>query len=284
MPPSVSTISELRAQHHAWRASGLRIGFVPTMGALHAGHVSLVRLLKARMDRVTASIFVNPKQFAPHEDLESYPRDLAGDCQKLADAGCDLIFTPERAAMYPAGFATNVLVSGVSEGLESSIRPHFFGGVATIVTKLLLQSLPDAAAFGEKDYQQLLVVRALVRDLDVPVEIVAGQTVREADGLAMSSRNAYLSPKQRAIAPALYANLCRCAAQIGAGLPLAPTLAEGEAALRAAGFDAVEYLAARGAEDLAILPGPALDRPGRLLVAVKLGKTRLIDNVRIDPA
>lgn len=282
MPPCVSTISALRAQHHAWRAGGLRIGFVPTMGALHAGHLSLVRLLKARLDRVTASIFVNPKQFAPHEDLESYPRDLAGDCQKLADAGCDLIFTPERDTMYPSDFATSVLVSGVSEGLESSIRPHFFGGVATIVTKLLLQSLPDAAAFGEKDYQQLLVVRALVRDLDVPVDILAGETVREADGLAMSSRNAYLSPAQRAIAPALYATLSRCAARIAAGEPLAPVLADGETTLRAAGFDGVEYLAARGAEDLAILPGPALDRPGRLLVAVKLGKTRLIDNVRID--
>lgn len=283
MPPSVSSIQALRAQHASWRGAGLRIGFVPTMGALHEGHLSLVRLLKAHTDRVTASIFVNPSQFAPHEDLDAYPRDLAGDSAKLAQAGCDLIFAPERAAIYPPGFATSVAVSGVSEGLESAVRPHFFGGVATIVTKLLLQAMPHLAAFGEKDYQQLLVVRALVRDLDIPVEIMAGVTMREADGLAMSSRNAYLTPAQRAIAPALHAGLKHCAGRLRAGTAIALALDQAQADLQAAGFESIEYLALRSPLDLSALPGPLLDRPGRLLAAVRLGTTRLIDNIPVDP-
>ncbi len=284
MPLSVSSVIALRAQHAAWRAEGQRIGFVPTMGALHEGHLSLVRLLKAKADRVTASIFVNPRQFAAHEDLDAYPRDLAGDFAKLADAGCDLIFTPERAAMYPQGFTTSVQVGGVSEGLESSARPHFFGGVATVVAKLLLQTQPHCAAFGEKDYQQLLVVRALARDLDFPVEILAGPTLREADGLAMSSRNAYLSTAQRAIAPHLHGQLQSCAARIRARQAITPALRLAEAALIKAGFDQVDYIALRGPEDLAPLPGPTLDRPARLLAAVKLGATRLIDNIAVEAA
>lgn len=284
MPPCVSSVSALRAQHESWRGAGLRIGFVPTMGALHEGHLSLVRLLKGHTDRVTASIFVNPRQFAPHEDLDAYPRDPSGDFAKLASAGCDLIFTPDRAAMYPAGFATSVEVSSVSEELEGAARPHFFGGVATIVAKLFLQTLPHMAAFGEKDYQQLLVVRALTRDLDIPVEIVAGPTMREADGLAMSSRNAYLTGAQRAIAPALHSQLQHCAEQIRAGNAIAPVLRQAEAALLAAGFDHVDYIALRSPEDLAPLPGPILDRPGRLLAAAKLGTTRLIDNIGVDGA
>lgn len=282
MPPSVSTVSALRAHHEAWRAASLRIGFVPTMGALHEGHLSLVRLLKRQTDRVTASIFVNPRQFAAHEDLDAYPRDLEGDMAKLASAGCDLIFTPERAAMYPAGFITSVQVSGVSEGLEGSARPHFFGGVATIVAKLLLQTLPHMAAFGEKDYQQLLVVRALTRDLDIPVDILAGPTVREADGLAMSSRNAYLTIPQRAIAPALHGQLQQCAERLRKGANIESALRQAEVALLTAGFDHVDYIALRGPHDLAQLPGPILDRPGRLLAAARLGTTRLIDNIGVE--
>ena len=187
----------LRAAVAQWRREGRRVGLVPTMGALHEGHLSLVRTAKERCDRIVASLFVNPKQFAPHEDFDRYPRNEAGDASLLASAGCDLLFAPPGAVMYPDGHATNVIVTSVSTPLEGEMRPHFFGGVATVVTKLLLQCLPDAAFFGEKDYQQLQVIKQLARDLDIPVEIVAGPTVREASGLAMSTRNKYLSEAAR---------------------------------------------------------------------------------------
>lgn len=278
--PIVRTVADLRAAVAAWRGAGLKVGLAPTMGALHEGHLSLVRLLKARgADRVVASLFVNPKQFAPHEDLGRYPRDEAGDAAKLAGAGCDLLFAPGPSEVYPQGFATSVAVTGVSEGLESVTRPHFFGGVATVVTKLLLQCLPDVAAFGEKDYQQLLVIRRLSTDLDIPVEIIAGPTVREADGVAMSSRNAYLNDAQRAAAPELFRRLDEAATQLGAGAPIDATMAALRAAL-AATFDAVEYAALCDAQTLA--PLQTVDRQARLLAAVRLGTTRLIDNVAVQ--
>ena len=278
MPSTVASVADLRRRIAGWRGAGARIGLVPTMGALHEGHLSLVRLLKPRCERVVASIFVNPKQFAAHEDFGAYPRDMEGDAAKLDEAGCDLVYTPEPAEMYPAGFATSVSVGGVSEGLESASRPHFFGGVATVVAKLLLQALPDEAAFGEKDYQQLLVVKRLVRDLDIPVEITAGPTVREPDGLAMSSRNAYLTPAERAIAGRFNLLLREAVTALERGAAIAPTLAETAERLAAAGFDRVDYLTLRDAETLAELAGASLDRPARLLSTVLLGRTRLLDN------
>jgi pantoate--beta-alanine ligase len=280
--PVVRTVPDLRAAIAAWRAQGLAVGMVPTMGALHEGHLSLVRLAKREADRCVASLFVNPKQFAAHEDLDRYPRDEQGDAAKLASAGCDLLWAPATEIMYPAGFSTAVSVSGVSEGLESAIRPHFFGGVATVVTKLLLQALPDVAAFGEKDYQQLLVIRKLVADLDIPVRVLAGETVREPDGTAMSSRNAYLTPAERAVAGRLNKLLFAAAGTLEAGALVAPTLEALRADLARAGFDAVEYAELCDAGTLA--PVAALDRPARLLAAVRVGATRLIDNVAVSAA
>jgi pantoate--beta-alanine ligase len=249
------------------------------MGALHEGHLSLVRTAKERCDRAVASLFVNPRQFAPHEDFERYPRDEAGDAALLASAGCDLLFAPERSVMYPEGFATSVVVTDVSTTLEGEMRPHFFGGVATVVTKLLLQCLPDRAFFGEKDYQQLLVIRRLARDLDMPIEIVGCATVREHDGLAMSSRNAYLSPDERRVAGRLNLILHDAikAAHHGAAL----TEAEAEAArhLIAAGFTSIDYVAIRDAGTLRRID--TLSRPARILAAAWLGKTRLIDNMAV---
>jgi len=273
------TVPELRAAVGAWRAQGLRVGFVPTMGALHEGHLSLVRQAKERCDRVSASLFVNPRQFAPHEDFERYPRDEAGDSKLLASAGCDLLYAPERAAMYPEGFATNVIVSDVSTPLEGEFRPHFFGGVATVVTKLLLQALPDAALFGEKDYQQLLVIKRMARDLDIPVEIVGCATVREHDGLAMSSRNAYLSADERRIAARLNHLMHDAIKAAHAGAAIDALEAETSRHLLAAGFTSVDYLAIRDAETLQ--PVTDIARPTRILAAAWLGKTRLIDNMAV---
>lgn len=272
--PICRTVPELRAAIAGMRRLGFSVGFAPTMGALHEGHLSLVRLLKARTDRVVASIFVNPKQFAAHEDLGAYPRDEAGDVAKLASAGCDLVFAPHPEVMYPAEFNTSVSVSGVSAPLEGEARPHFFGGVATVVTKLLLQCLPDVAAFGEKDYQQLLVIRRLVKDLDIPVEILAGETVREADGLAMSSRNAYLTADERAIAGKLNLVMREAAAAIVAGAPAQATLAEAQTRLVQLGFSPIDYVSLCDTQNLS----PADRAPARLLVAAWLGRTRLIDN------
>ncbi len=287
LPPKtldiVRSIADLRAAVAAWRKAGLTVGLVPTMGALHEGHLSLVRLAKTRADRCVASLFVNPKQFAAHEDLDRYPRDEAGDAAKLQSAGCDLLFAPPHGEVYPPGFATSVTVDGVSAPLEGVIRPHFFGGVATVVTKLLLQCLPDVAVFGEKDYQQLLVIRKLTADLDIPVEIVAGETVREADGTAMSSRNAYLTPAQRVIAGKLNILLARMAATLRAGAPIATSLEALHAGLIAAGFDTVEYASLCDADTLAAVDTPTLQSTARLLAAVTLGATRLIDNVAVSP-
>ena len=218
--PHATTISALRTRIRTWREDKLRVGFVPTMGALHEGHISLVRLAKAHCDRVVASIFVNPKQFAAGEDLDTYPRTLIADAEKLTDAQCDLIYLPTNEIMYPQGYSANVSLKGPALGLESEARPHFFDGVATVVAKLFNQVRPDMAFFGEKDYQQLLVIKQMVKDLDFPIDILGGETLREKDGLAMSSRNAYLSADERSRAARLNAILTDFAAALEAGPPM----------------------------------------------------------------
>lgn len=280
--PLVSAVSDLRAVLARWRADGLSIGFVPTMGALHAGHIALVTQALSRCDRVVASIFVNPAQFAPGEDFDAYPRTLEADAAKLAAAGCHLLFAPRARDMYPDGFATTVALTGPAEGLESAARPHFFSGVATVVTKLLNQVRPDVAVFGEKDYQQLLVIRRLAADLDMETLIEAGETVREADGLALSSRNAYLSPADRQRAGRLNVILADFAAQLEAGGDIAQAEAAALEAARAA-FDSVDYVTARCALTLAPLDPGRLGRPARVLAAVRVGSTRLIDNRAASP-
>ena len=280
-PPTVRTVAGLRGQVSHWRAAGLSVGFAPTMGALHEGHLSLIRLAKARADRVIASIFVNPTQFAPGEDFDAYPRDEARDAALLAEAGCDLLYAPAVEEMYPAGASTTVTVSGVSEPLDGAARPGHFAGVATVVTKLLLQAGPDLAVFGEKDYQQLQVIRRLAADLDIPVEIVGAPTVRAPDGLALSSRNAYLTPTERQIAPTLHRVLTETAARLRVGAPVAQAEASAVAALRSSGFQRVDYVEVRDAADLSRLgPGP-VGPGGRILAAAVLGRTRLIDNLAI---
>ncbi len=277
--PAARDVAALREVVNTWRKAGLSVGLVPTMGALHEGHLSLVRTAKERCDRVVASLFVNPRQFAPHEDFERYPRDEAGDSAMLASAGCDLLFAPERSVMYPEGFATSVVVMDVSTTLEGEMRPHFFGGVATVVTKLLLQCLPDKAFFGEKDYQQLLVIKRLARDLDMPIEIVGCATVREHDGLAMSSRNAYLSADERRVAARLNHVMHDAIKAARHGAPIADAEAEASRHVLAAGFTSVDYIAIRDAETLARVAD--LSKPARILAAAWLGKTRLIDNMAV---
>jgi len=256
------------------------IALVPTMGALHDGHLTLVRAARRKCDRVVVSIFVNPAQFAPHEDLASYPRTWDADIAALKALKVDVVWAPNVAAMYPEGFATKVAPGGPAlAGLEDKFRPHFFGGVCTVVAKLPLQVQPDIATFGEKDYQQLKVVTAMARDLDIATRIVGVPTIREKDGLAMSSRNAYLSAEERTAAPTLQRVLKECAAKLKKGATFAPTLIEGEAQIEQAGF-AVDYLEARHAETLARISS-IKDGPVRLLVAAKIGRTRLIDNIAV---
>jgi pantoate--beta-alanine ligase len=274
--PVVRSIADLRATLRDFRQAGHRIGLVPTMGALHEGHLALIAAAKARGCKVVATIFVNPKQFAPTEDLATYPRDEAGDLAKLAAAGTDLLFAPGAADVYPIGFSTSVQVTGVSDHLCGATRPHFFGGVATVVTKLLLQALPDMAFFGEKDFQQLQVIRRLARDLDIPVEIIGVPSVREADGLAMSSRNRYLTAEQRKIASHLPALMRDLAQNLRDGKPAADRLADGNQRLLAAGFDKVDYLELCDAD--LVQPIAAATPPSRLFVAAFVGHTRLIDN------
>lgn len=265
----------------AWRKEGLRIGFVPTMGALHVGHLSLVKIALEHADRVVVSIFVNPTQFAPHEDFDDYPRCEADDIKKLAEIGTHLVYTPTALEMYPEGFATAIKVGGPSAGLCGGARPHFFDGVSIVVTKLLMQVSPDVAVFGEKDYQQLLVIRRMTADLDIPTTILSGATAREADGLAISSRNQYLSTQERPIAAQLQKTLQETAASLSCGVPSAKALTDGIQALQAAGFRKIDYLELRDAKTLT--PLDALETSGRLLVAAWLGKTRLIDNIAVEP-
>lgn len=280
LPPVARRVVELRDQVKAWRNAGLKVALVPTMGALHEGHLTLVRAALESADKVVVSIFVNPTQFGPNEDFDAYPRTLDADRAALSTVGASLVYAPTVGEMYPDGFATAITVSGVSEGLCGDLRPGHFSGVATVVSKFLLQAMPDFAAFGEKDYQQLQVIRRLVRDLDIPVSIIGVPTVREADGLARSSRNAYLSAESRAIAPALYRTLQDTAAAIRAGADVDAALEAGKRAILAAGFASVDYLELRAADGLA--PLSELDRPARMLVAAYLGKTRLIDNIAVE--
>ncbi|HET9902763.1 MAG TPA: pantoate--beta-alanine ligase [Xanthobacteraceae bacterium] len=279
--PVVRTVASLRRAVARFRAAGETVALVPTMGALHEGHLSLVRRGRTRADRVVVSIFVNPTQFAPSEDFDTYPRTFASDRAALRECRADLIWAPASVAeMYPAGFATRVVPAGpAAVGLEDAFRPDFFSGVATVVTKLLLQCLPDVAIFGEKDFQQLRVVERIVADLNIPVRIVGAPTVREADGLAMSSRNVYLSEKERAAAATLYATLTGCARALREGVPVAEALARGRASIAKAGF-ALDYLEARHALTLERIENLG-EGPIRLLVAARLGATRLIDNLAV---
>lgn len=274
------TISELRRAVLPWRTAGEKIALVPTMGALHGGHLALVRAARRRAPRIVVSVFVNPAQFAPHEDLASYPRRLDSDVTALSAMGVDLVWAPPVEVMYPPEFATRIVPEGpATVGLEDKFRPHFFSGVATVVGKLLIQCMPDFAMFGEKDYQQLKVVTRLASDLDLAVKITAVPTVRESDGLALSSRNAYLSADERKVAPTLYRVLRESADKIARGALLARVLDEGSAAIERAGFT-LDYLEARHAETLQPLAS-VKDGPLRLLVAARLGKTRLIDNIAV---
>jgi pantoate--beta-alanine ligase len=279
--PIARTVAALRAEIADWRSDGLSVALVPTMGALHEGHLSLIRLASEHADRVVASLFVNPTQFAPHEDLDAYPRNEAADALMLAETGCHLLYAPSVEEMYRPGFATRVAVSGVSEPLDGQARPHHFGGVATVVTKLLIQCGPDAAVFGEKDYQQLQVIRRLTADLDLPVRIIGGPIVRAPSGLALSSRNAYLSDAERAVAERLNVILAEAARSLRDGAPIERVETDGGQALRQAGFDRIDYFEARDAESLERLPGPTVDRPARLLAAAVIGRTRLIDNMAV---
>lgn len=272
-------VPALRAALEPWRRAGARIGLVPTMGALHAGHLALVRQARAECDRVVATIFINPIQFNLAADLERYPRDEAGDAAQLAAAGVGLLFAPPVEVMYPDGFATTVSVAGLTDCLCGTTRPGHFTGVTTVVSKLLLQALPDTAYFGEKDYQQLLVVRRMVADLDFPVRIAAVPTVREPDGLALSSRNRSLTPEQRAKAPALYRVLTDLAGRLAAGEAAEPALASGRTALLEAGFERIDYLELRDGETLSDLDRATPN--ARLFAAAWLGPIRLIDNVAV---
>jgi len=275
----VRNILDLRKETAAWRAEGLASAVVPTMGALHQGHLTLVREGLKHADRVVATIFVNPKQFAVHEDLGRYPRTEASDVAQLEEAGAHLVFAPAPDEVYPPGFATSIVVAGPAKaGLEDKFRPHFFDGVATVVAKLFTQSAADFAMFGEKDYQQLLVVKRMARDLDLPIKVIGVPTVREESGLARSSRNAYLSKAEHHQAASLYQILTQAAVKIGAGQKPTRATAAARRALTTRGFR-VDYVAARNAETLALPRGA--DEPMRLLAAVWLGTTRLIDNIAV---
>jgi pantoate--beta-alanine ligase len=304
----VRTVGALRAAVAGWRKNGQTVALVPTMGALHAGHLALVRRAGRQADRTLVSIFVNPSQFGPHEDLARYPRDEAADLAKLGAERCHLVWAPTANEMYPEGFATRVVPGGAALELEGAFRPHFFSAVATVCCKLFSAAAPDIALFGEKDYQQLCVIRQMVRDLDLPLKIVAEPTVREADGLALSSRNAYLTTEQRAVAPALHATLAWVAEKAAAVArgggnvaarrprpapllrdprepPIEPQLpeldalcADAQRRLEAAGFTKIDYVAVREADTLKVV-STRTSRPLRVLAAAWLGATRLIDNV-----
>ncbi len=283
------TVKDLRRIVQGWRRAGETVGLIPTMGALHEGHLVLVSQAKVRCDRAVASIFVNPTQFAPNEDFGKYPRTFETDLEKLASVDCELVWAPTPEEMYREGFATRIVPGGAAEGLESDFRPHFFGGVATVCTKLFTQVASDIAMFGEKDYQQLCVVKQTVRDLDLPLTIVGVETIREADGLAMSSRNRYLTPDERAIAPALHRALSGIAEGIARDMSagadpkrIATLVAAAKRGVTAAGFGKIDYIEVRDAETLAKVEAGSM-RSLRILAAVWLGTTRLIDNIAAGP-
>ncbi len=279
-PMIVRTVPALRRALDSLRAKKATIAMVPTMGALHDGHVSLVRLAKRRATRGVVSIFVNPAQFAPSEDFGSYPRTWKADVARLAAENVDLIWNPDVKTMYPHGFATKILTEGpATAGLEDRFRPHFFGGVTTVAGKLFTQVRPDVAIFGEKDFQQLRVIARMAGDLDLGVKVMGSRTVRERDGLAMSSRNVYLSPEQRQVAPELYRAMQESARRLRADDDIAAAMAGGAEMITGAGF-ALDYFEARHAETLAPIASMK-DGPVRILVAAKIGKTRLIDNIGV---
>jgi pantoate--beta-alanine ligase len=274
-------MAALRRSLGRFRAAGETVALVPTMGALHAGHLSLVRLAQRKADRVVVSIFVNPTQFAPHEDLATYPRTWASDLAELSRLGADLVWAPTAKVMYPPDFATRIAPEGPARaGLEDKFRPHFFGGVATVVAKLFLQCAPDVAVFGEKDFQQLKVVTQMVQDLNMPLRMVPGRTVRERDGLALSSRNAYLTEEERQSARALPRALGEAAATIQRGGGVAEALATAKDRLARAGFDPIDYVELCDSQTLA--PVTRLEGPARLLAAARIGRTRLIDNLAVE--
>lgn len=275
----VRDAAALAAAVSAWRAAGERVAVVPTMGYLHEGHLALVARARELAPRVIATIFVNPTQFAPHEDLGRYPRDEAGDVAKLAAAGCDLLFAPSVEVMYPPGFATRMAIGGPAEGLEGTHRPQMFSGVALVCSRIFGLTRADVAVFGEKDWQQVMVVRRVAEDLALPIAIETVPTVRAADGLALSSRNAYLDPEARQTAAAMHAVLAQAAARLKAGATAAEACGEAEARLRAAGFRQVDYVALRTERDFS--ETERLAEPGRLLAAAWLGQVRLIDNLPV---
>ncbi len=277
----VRTVDALRAAVAAWRREGGTVGLVPTMGALHAGHLSLVAEAKRRTARVVATIFVNPKQFGPNEDLARYPRQEAADVALLEQAGCDLLFAPQVEEIYPDGFATMVSVAKLGDVLDGAARPGHFDGVATVVSKLLNMAQADVAVFGEKDWQQLAIIRRMAGDLDIPTEIVGAPIVRDADGLALSSRNAYLSADERMRALALPQALQAAARVIAHGRPVAEALADARDALRQAGFDPVDYVELR--DGVTLEPVEASGPHARLFAAARIGTTRLIDNIIVEP-
>jgi pantoate--beta-alanine ligase len=281
-PAIYKTIEQMREALRPWRHAQERVALVPTMGALHAGHISLTHLARQKAQRCVVSIFVNPTQFAPQEDFSKYPRTFEADLAKLAAAGVDGVYAPTPDVMYPQGFATTISLAGPAiAGLEDRFRPTHFAGVATVVAKLFTQAMPDVAVFGEKDFQQLAVIRTMTRDLDLAVDVIGAPTIRESDGLAMSSRNVYLDAKERAIAPLLHKTLQDCAARIKARGDAAKALADASETLTQAGF-VLDYLELRDATSLGapdLMQGHA-----RMLVAAKLGKTRLIDNIQVPRA
>ena len=274
-------LSTLRSAIDALKSDGRPVALVPTMGALHEGHMALVEEARRHAGHVVVSIFVNPKQFGANEDLDSYPRREAKDAQMLQAAGVDILWAPTAEVMYPAGYATNISVSGVTEGLDGAARPGHFDGVATVVSKLLNQVQPQVALFGEKDYQQLAMIRQMVRDLDMPIDIIGVPTQRAEDGLALSSRNAYLTEDERKAALALPRALGEAARQMEKGATVESAIAKAITMLAAHGFDPVDYVSLCDAVTLE--PMSLLDRPARLLGAAKLGRTRLIDNIAVEP-
>lgn len=272
------SIAEMRSIVNGWRKSEQRVSLVPTMGALHQGHLSLVEMGQAQTDKSVVSIFVNPTQFAPHEDFNTYPRNEERDFAALRHTNVDLVYAPRVDEIYPENHHTKVEVQGISQLLEGQFRPQFFIGVATVVAKLLIQVMPDIALFGEKDYQQLCVIRAMARDLDLPVDVLGGETIRESDGLAMSSRNAYLSNTERALAPRLYQEISAIAEQVSNGADIDQVCATASRDLTEAGFKAIDYIVVKDADTL---EDPTPGRPMRVLAAAWLGRTRLIDNVAV---
>lgn len=276
----VKTISDLRARVQTWRQNGDQIALVPTMGALHDGHLSLIQLGKAKADKAIISIFVNPTQFNQAEDLQHYPRQELQDIEMASAAGADLIYMPDITTMYPTGHATKVMVEHISSALCGHARPGHFDGVATIVAKLLLQSLPDIAIFGEKDFQQLLIIKTMVRDLNIPVSIIGAPLIRDTDGLALSSRNTRLNANEREIAKRLPVIMQDCAAAINSGTSFSEALAAGRAALDDAGFDQVDYFEIRSSDTLEAMSSPG--KTARLFAAAFIGDTRLIDNILLE--